>query len=42
VIDEDAPHQIGSQGEEMDAVLPFDFADIDEPNVSFVHPSRSL
>src|SRR5262249_21395554 len=41
-IYENAPHQPGSHGEKMSAILPGNIVVLDQPDVGFVHKSRGL
>jgi hypothetical protein len=42
VIHQNAAHEPRADGEEMSAILPLYFLDIDEPQVSFVDECRGL
>jgi hypothetical protein len=41
-IHENAPHQVGRDGEKMRTVLPLHLTGVDQPHVGFVNQSRRL
>jgi hypothetical protein len=41
-VDQDAPHELGRDGEEVRAVVPVDPAGVDQPHVGFADEGRRL